>query len=461
MIIFMNNQPEYQPSLKSRAIKASLWTMSGFAVSQLVRLISNLIITRLLVPEMFGVMALSQVFLYIIALISDIGINSSIVKSDRGDDVRFLNTAWTLQILRGAILTIAIMLVAMGIRVADGADIFNIGSAYSAPELPLVLAALSVSTLIVGFNSTNIVLANRKLWLGKLTVLELISQIFGIVVMITWALIDKSIWALVAGSLSTSMMFMIFSHTAFPGTRNRLAWDNSAFWEIFHFGKWLLLSSIITAGLVQGDRLIFGQLLSAEMLGVYSIAYFLASSIKQAIFKINSVVFFPLLSELKRDNFNLIGSTYYKIRLNSDALAISAAGFLFASGEVIITFLYDDRYSEAGWMLSILSLSLLFTGPIVSGALYFSMDKPKYVSSMVAIEAIVLLTGLPTLFYLGGIEFSLWILAFYSLSILPLDLYYKKKLEILQLYREFIMMPIFVLGYLLGYLFNFLIASIV
>lgn len=456
----MIDQPKKIPTLKSRAIKASVWTMSGFAISQVVRLISNLIITRLLVPEMFGVMALCQVFLYIIVLISDIGINASVVRSDRGEDTQFLNTAWTLQILRGAILTVCIMLVGLVIKFFSGVGFFNTGSAYSAPELPLVLTVMSVSILIMGFNSMNVISATRKLWIGRLTILELVSQICGISIMIAWALIDKSIWALVAGTLSTSLIYMVFSHVAFPGNRSRFEWDISAFWEIFHFGKWLLLSSIITAVLTQGDRLILGQLLSAEMLGVYAIAYFLASAVKQAIYKINRMVFFPLLSEVKRDSFNKIGEVYYKIRLSSDALAIFTAGFLFASGEVIIEVLYDDRYVEAGWMLSILSLSLLFTGAIVSGALYLSLGKSKYVSSIVAVEATTLLTGLPIAFHFGGMEFSVWVLAFYSLSIIPLDLYYKKRLGILRISREFIMFPIIVVGYFAGVLFSNLLGSI-
>jgi len=91
-------------SLRSRVFGASVWVLAGFGASQVIRLGSSLIMTRLLMPEMFGVMAIANIFLVGLALFSDLGLRQNIIQSKRGDDPLFLNTVWTIQILRGAVL---------------------------------------------------------------------------------------------------------------------------------------------------------------------------------------------------------------------------------------------------------------------------------------------------------------------------------------------------------------------
>jgi len=58
--------------------------------------------TRILVPEMFGVMAIATMVTVVLWLLSDLGIRQNIVQSGRGDDPAFLDTAWVIQIARDA-----------------------------------------------------------------------------------------------------------------------------------------------------------------------------------------------------------------------------------------------------------------------------------------------------------------------------------------------------------------------
>jgi O-antigen/teichoic acid export membrane protein len=90
--------------LKQRALRAGRWTLVGFAATQSVRLVSTLVMTRLLVPSMFGVMAIAVMVNVIASLLTDLGIRQNIVQSRRGTDPMFLNTAWTVQIVRGFVI---------------------------------------------------------------------------------------------------------------------------------------------------------------------------------------------------------------------------------------------------------------------------------------------------------------------------------------------------------------------
>ncbi|MFX4971226.1 oligosaccharide flippase family protein, partial [Acinetobacter baumannii] len=79
-----------------------------------------------------------------------------------------------------------------------------------------------------------------------------------------WALVDRSIWALVAGGFATYSMRTLLSHVWLPGTANRWCWDKSALGEIIHVGRWIVASSIMSFLVANGDRLLLGGILDAH-----------------------------------------------------------------------------------------------------------------------------------------------------------------------------------------------------
>lgn len=76
-------------TLKKQAIQGIVWIIAGYGISQFVRLSSNLILTRILVPEIFGLMALMHAFVIGLSMFSDIGIGPSIIQNKRGNDQIF------------------------------------------------------------------------------------------------------------------------------------------------------------------------------------------------------------------------------------------------------------------------------------------------------------------------------------------------------------------------------------
>src|SRR5687767_15876104 len=98
-------------TLKRQVVKGVAWIVIGYGVSQFIRLGSNLILTRLLVPEIFGLIALMHAFIIGMSMFSDIGLRPSIIQSKRSNDPVFLNTAWTMQFIRGVILWVACLII--------------------------------------------------------------------------------------------------------------------------------------------------------------------------------------------------------------------------------------------------------------------------------------------------------------------------------------------------------------
>ena len=213
-------------TLKKLAIRGTIWTIVSYGASQVLRLGSNLILTRLLFPKLFGLMALVNILIVGLHLFSDIGVGPSIIQNKRGNNPDFLNTAWSLQVIRGFCLWFFCILIA-----------WPVANFYGEPQLFLLLPVVGISTMIAGFNSTSLFTLNREMSLGKLAIFELGTQVIALVVMIVWAWFSPTIWALVFGGLVSDVVRMVWSHKLIPGYSNRFLWAQDAKNELFSFGR--------------------------------------------------------------------------------------------------------------------------------------------------------------------------------------------------------------------------------
>lgn len=333
-----------EPSVKSRSLRGVAMTLTSFGGANLMRLASNLVLTRLLMPEAFGLMALVQVFITGLIMFSDTGINTSIVQNKRGDDPAFLNTAWTMQIGRGVLLWILCCAIA-----------YPAGSLYDEPMLATTLPVAGLAPLLQGFSTTNVATANRHLLLGRLTALELGAQAVGIVVMVLLAYQMRSVWALVLGSVFTVALQVALQHLLLPGIRNRLHWDKSAFWTLFNFGKFLFLSTAVTFAIVHGDKAILGAYISLSELGVYNIGYLLGSLPFLLCSAINTKVLFPVyrMKPVTRSSENRRNIAKLRRLILGGAIGICA---LLAFGGVwLVELMYTPQFALAGPVVVLLS----------------------------------------------------------------------------------------------------------
>jgi O-antigen/teichoic acid export membrane protein len=333
-------------TLKRLAIRGTVWTLMGYGFSQCLRLGANLCLTHLLAPEMFGLMALVNVFILGLILFSDIGIAPSIIQHDRGDEPDFLNSAWTLQIIRGFLLWLCCLLLA-----------FPVAQFYGEPKLSWLIPIVGSTTVISGFNSTALFTFQRRINLGKLTLFELGIQSASLCIMLIWAWFHRSIWALVVGNL-VSESLKILSHRLIPGSDNRLAWEQKAIADIFAFGKWIFVSTAITFLAAQTDRLILGKLLTFQLLGIYNVALIFAELPKMVMTKIGNQVIFPVISrQVSLPRSDLRPKIIHKRRLIL-LVATPLLAILVGFGDFLILGLYDRRYEDAAWMLPILALGI-------------------------------------------------------------------------------------------------------
>ncbi|SMO69073.1 oligosaccharide flippase family protein [Paracoccus laeviglucosivorans] len=341
-------------SFASRALGSGAWSMANFGGGQVMRLASNLILTRILSPDDFGLMALVSSFLIGLNMFSDMGLGPSIMQSKRGDDPAFLDTAWTIKVVRGFIIFATACVIAWPLALF-----------YSAPAFAWVFPAAAISMLIGGFFPTRIDTAARHLQVGRLTMIELANQGIGILITIAAALILQNVWALVWGQVLGAVVQLAMFHYMLPGHVDRFRMEKEARDEIVKFGKWIFFSTICGFLLFQGDRIILGRVLTLEHLGIYNIGQFLATVPGLLGTAIAGRLFIPMYREHPPGESEQNRRTLQRTRFGFTGLLLFVAIGFALVGPWLVDQLYDDRYHRAGGILvAIACIQMLMVVPL-------------------------------------------------------------------------------------------------
>ena len=428
-------------SLKKSFLNGSAWTLGSVGASQILRLGKSLILSRLLFPEAYGLMAIVWAVLYALDMLSDVGVANSIIRSARGGDAKFLNTAWTLKTVRGGILF------CIACAVAYPLSLF-----YNQPQLALLIPVAGITTLIEGFASTNTYSNQRDMMYRHTTLLEFTTEIVGLIVTLLWAYIMPSVWALLGGAIIGRIYHVAASHIILPGIRNRIYWDSKAFTEIFTFGKWIFFSSVIFLLYAQGDRLILAKYLDTRMLGVYSIAIMLSEAVSNVIYKLNNSVLYPALSRIVNSEKTRLREVLYKARLGTDAITILPIAILMMIGSEVVSLLYDSRYQAAGWILQVLCIRLLMVAMLASSeSCLFALGHSRYAVFQNLCRVAWLFIGVPLIWPLYGIEGVVWVVALTEVPVLIVLWSGLLKYKILSLRYEARSMAFVAVGCAIGY----------
>ena len=335
-------------SLKVRAINSGVWVTAGYGLQQVLRLGSNLILTRLLFPEAFGLMAIIQTVMMGLTMMSDIGIVPSIIQNERGHEQDFLNTAWTLQIIQGFAIFLVVLLTS---------NFFS--EFYHEPLLRELLPIVGLSAVIAGFNSTKLASANRNLLMAKVTMIELATYIITILVTIYLAWLYKSVWALIWGTLVGGILKTLASHFLLPGVNNTFAWDRSALKALLGFGSMIFLSSSLTFLAGEGNKLFVAKYLDVKTLAFYTLASMMSLVLWQAMLQLSGKILFPTYSEVLRNHPDRMSNVLTKARLLMLTTGGLCALFFVFYGDHFMWAIYDERYHETGVMLQILAMGSL------------------------------------------------------------------------------------------------------
>ena len=390
-----------QASLRALVIRGSAWTLTGHAGVLLIRMVRSMVMTRLLFPEVYGLMTLVWAVLTGLQMLADTGIQTTIIRDPRGDDPHFLNTAYTANVFRGLLLWLVSCLLA-----------YPLATFYHQPVLAQLLPVTGLTALIHGFTSTAMFTRRRHMDFRRLALLDLSTETVTFVVLVLWASFMPNVWCLVAGAIAGQLFLVAGTHLYLPGVRNKFHWERAAFDTFLGFGKWIYLSSAVYFLSTQSDRFVLGHYLDMALLGVYGTATVLSSAVQTVVIKINSDVLFPAYSRVVPEGIARLKQVMLRARVAMDACLVLPIAAMTILGGHIVRLLYDQRYHAAGWMLQILCVRLLIVASITnSESCLVALGHPKYSFVQNLCRAVAILVGIPIGWSLWGITGVIWAVA--------------------------------------------------
>jgi lipopolysaccharide exporter len=321
-------------------------TTFTFAMQAVIRLVSSLILTRVLLPEAYGTITILISILYVIGNILDTNVTLFIVRDKDAEQPRYLNTAWTMRftrsVLSGVVLFVCAPLIATKI--------------YDLPSLIVPLRVFSVWFLIDGMDSLGFALAIRRKQARLQMYSELAATVVGTVFSIVYCYFYHTFWGIAFGMLLNRLIMVVLSYQFYRELRPRLFLDLAAAREILVYSKFTIPSSLLMLGLNQFDKVIFLRLFDLRLLGIYGLAGNIAGSIETLISKISQSVLYPRCAHNFRENPGTATQRYYSenVKLFVGILAMPAA--VAGAAHLIIALLYDSRYSQAGSVLQALAI---------------------------------------------------------------------------------------------------------
>lgn len=333
--------------------RGTSFVIAGNVVVNLARIVSTVVLTRLLTAEDFGVVGIISSMLYIAVMLSDVGVQAYIVRHDEGEQTQFLDEVWTLRLIRGIIIAVVIGLLSGPITALFGK-----------PQLQLVIAVSGAYLAVEACSSLAVATAARSGSIRRLTLLDVVPQLLSIPISIALAFWLMSYWAIIASMFFVAALKILLSYAIFPNASRRWRLSAARVRDLWAFGRYLTGSSMIQILLSQTDKVVLARLIPLGQFGLYSLATNLGQVPAQLTANYSSRILYPLFARTQRENPAQFPDVYYGAGRPLRLLYMVGAGGFIACAPFIVELLYDDRYLGAAVYLQLLAIAALFALPV-------------------------------------------------------------------------------------------------
>ncbi len=397
--------------LVSRTIRSGVWEIVINISGRILQLITLIILANLLEPRDFGLMGIVLVTLASLNRFSMLGINQALIQRKEDNIDSFLDTAWSMQLLRGVSIAAIIVLIAPGV-----AAFFN------EPRVTELLRFVAISPLLLGIRNPGIVYFEKDLEFHKKFAYLFSGNVAEFVVALTVGVHTRSVWALVLAFVAADIVHAIGSYLLHP-YRPSPVLDISRARELFSYGKWITATNGITFLLSEGDDIVVGWLLGSTMLGYYQIAYRLGNAPASEITGVIGDLMFSFFSKVQDDLDALRRSYIRTIQVTSFVAAPMTAGIFVVTPTFVRAFLGTE------WLPVIAPMRILcLYGFVLSilasfGPLWKAIGHPSYITKVALARLVPMVIVVIPIAQWAGVEgIALMLLVSSLLVSLPFNL---------------------------------------
>jgi len=365
--------------LKSKVARSSFWMGGAGGLEQGLRFLRNMILTRLLAPEAFGLMAIVLAFSTFFDSLTAIGIRQAIIQNDKGEDRKYLNGAWWLSFVRSAVLYFLAFI---------GAPF--ISKFYGNPELILLMRVAFLSILLKGIMSPRGYVAIKQLNFKRWVIIENGGGILGVMTAVILAYVIQNVWAIVIGFTVEAASRFVLSYIICPFLPG-IVFRKESLRDLLKYARGMLGLPILTFIFMRADVFVLGKLVSQAELGLYSMAVTLASIPSQLVLKLFGQIVMPTFVAMQSDNERL-NNALLKITSGIIILCFPLLIFSIFYGKYFLHVVYGEIYAQVAVPFAIICSTLIIkvsSAPIAS--LYFATGNPQHHRFFVAIRAFLII----------------------------------------------------------------------
>ncbi len=361
--------------LRQKVLKGVAWSGAQVWGSRAISLLAFVMLSRLLTPKDFGLVAMASLFISFVQAIQDQGFGDAIVQRKHLQQ-EHLDTAFWTNLLMGCLLAF------VGIGCSNIiADLFH------QPELTPIIRWLSLSFIMAGLSSTQQAILRRQLDFKELAARSLFAVSLGGVVGVTLALLGFGIWSLVIQNLTSGLIGVVVLWRI-SDWRPGFHFSKTHFFELFSFGSNIIGINLLNFLNRHADDFLIGYFLGPTLLGFYTIAYRLLVVMTELLTSVTNAVAFPAFSRMQND-MEQIRYTFYRAIYYTSLISFPAfVGVAVIAPELIIIIFGSQ------WMLSIPVMRILAFIGILHSIFYFhgsmitALGKPSWRLGMAFINVV-------------------------------------------------------------------------
>lgn len=390
--------------MSSAAVAQAGWVTGLFVILMVVRLGANILLAHLLAPAIFGVMSLINSLRTGIELLTDVGIGQNIIVNKKGDQPDFFNTAWTIQALRGLLLS------GLGALCA-----WPLAWFYGQPSLFPILLLCSTIFFLTGMHTPALMLMQRRLEVRRLTLIDAGFQVTGLLVSIGFAFVMPTVWGMTWVLVVHCAICTLISYALMDLSQLKFRLQPAHVREILHFGKWIFLSSLVFFVSSNFDRLYLPLKIPLALFGVYGISKSMSDLAVQLMQRIGANVVFPAIA---RESESLQDRISRVVKLRSAGLALIGVtlGGGIAVSDLFVTTVYDHRYAAATLILPMLLAGAWFSiQAAISEQVLMGLGKPGQTATANLLKLGVMVPAIMLAFHFHSMLAALLVLSFADL----------------------------------------------
>lgn len=402
-------------ALTKKVGKGLFWVISATIFAIVLNLISAVILARILLPSDFGLMAIIVAVISVTRGTFQTGFLSALIQKYKNVE-EFLDTAWTLEIIKHSILFLIIFISAPFLS-----DYFN------EPRATKILRIMSFFFILQGLNNIGTIYFRKNLQFHKQFVLDTLPLLTDILVAIPLAILLKSFWALVYGRLAMMTVACILSYIIHP-YRPHLEFNLPKMKNLLNFGKWIFLSSLIVVLREHGVNLFVGKLFGISLLGLYDRATVFSMKLFLHINRIVWKVGYPAYSTLQNEKNKIAKAFLETLEVLSFIVMPMAAGMLVLGKDFVSLFL-GSKWISMVPLIHFFSLHAILSAMSTPASITCqAMGKPSISTKFSLINFIILVLILYPLSKRWGITGTAAAFFFSNLLTVPFFCYVTAKL---------------------------------